>query len=549
MNKQLSGFQPKNQATALATVASVAIDSDDVQTQSEKVICQLAAELLKLDVSNLSVDEKLGDYGFDSILMTRLANSLNDYYQLYLQPTVFFNYPTIRELSAHLSADYAQALVNRHGKESTPTDNLTPAPPAVAVQPDLSRRKKRFVAATAEKVTDIPKGSNSTSTAANEPIAIVGMSGRFPGSPDLETFWKNLEQNKDLITEIPKNRWNWEDYDGDPTLDKRKTRAKWGGFIEDVDKFDPLHFSISPREAELMDPQHRIALEAVWHALEDAGIAPAQLKGSDTGIFVGVSLNDYSLLVHKHTDASSQAQFSTGIAHSMLVNRISYLLDVHGPSEPVDTACSSSLIALHRAVESIRNRNCGIAIAGGVNALLSPELTLSFSQAGMLSENGRCRTFDQRANGYVRGEGVGMVVLKPLSQARADGNRIHALIRSTAENHGGKANTLTSPNPKAQKDLLIKAYGQAGIDPRRVSYIEAHGTGTSLGDPVEVEGLKEAFKELYKARELAIPATPHKVGQRESEHWSPGVGCGHCGGTEGGASDEVRNVTGKPSLA
>ncbi|WP_136669441.1 beta-ketoacyl synthase N-terminal-like domain-containing protein, partial [Flavobacterium sp. H122] len=188
-----------------------------------------------------------------------------------------------------------------------------------------------------------------------------------------------------------------------------------------------------------------------------------------------------------------------------LVNRISYLLDIHGPSEPIDTACSSSLIAIHKAVESIRNGRCDMAIAGGVNALLSPELTLSFSQAGMLSEDGKCKSFDQRANGYVRGEGVGVVILKSLAKAEQDGDHIYGLIRGSAENHGGKANTLTSPNPNAQKDLLIKAYTTADIDPRDVSYIEAHGTGTPLGDPIEVEGLKSAFKELYKERHLSQP--------------------------------------------
>ena len=340
-------------------------------------------------------------------------------------------------------------------------------------------------------------------------IAIIGMSCRFPGSPDAVSFWENLEANKDLITEIPRERWDWKKYYGDSLEEQGKTKSKWGGFIEDIAAFDPLFFGISPREAELMDPQQRITLEGVWHALEDAGVAPKKIRGSDTGIFIGVSTSDYSLLLNKYTDQYSQAQYSTGSLHSVLTNRISYLLDLHGPSEPVDTACSSSLIAIHRAVKNLRSGDCQMAIAGGVNALLSPELTLSFSQAGMLSKDGRCKTFDQSANGYVRGEGVGIVILKPLSRAEADGDRIYGVIRSTSENHGGKANTLTSPNPNAQKELLLKAYRQAKIDPRDVSYIEAHGTGTSLGDPIETEGLKLAFEQLYRDHDLEKPKKPH----------------------------------------
>ena len=501
MDKKLSGFYQKDQAIASATIKSASIDSDYVQDQAEKIILQMVAKLLKLDVSNLSVDEELGDYGFDSILMTHFANNLNDYYQLDLQPTVFFNHPTIEELTAYLMTDHAQALVKRHGDELKPSANLLQATQTIGSYPNLSRRKKRFAAASTEKV------SNSTSSV-HEPIAIVGMSGRFPGSPDLETFWENLKENKDLITEVPKDRWNWEDYYGDATQDKRKTKAKWGGFIEDVDKFDSLHFSISPREAELMDPQQRITLQAVWHALEDAGIAPVSLKGNDTGIFVGSYFDDYANLLIK-SGLEPEGLLGTGLSQSLVSNRISYLFDFHGPSETINTACSSSLVAIHRAVENIRNGNCKLVIAGGVSLDLIPDTLFTLTQAGMLSEDGRCKTFDQSANGYVRGEGVGMVVLKPLSQAQADGDRIHAVIRSASENHGGKANTLTSPNPKAQQALLLKAYRQADIDPRHVSYIETHGTGTPLGDPVEVEGLKGAFKELYRERGLEIPETPH----------------------------------------
>ncbi|MGN7997308.1 beta-ketoacyl synthase N-terminal-like domain-containing protein, partial [Chitinophaga sp. 22308] len=328
---------------------------------------------------------------------------------------------------------------------------------------------------------------------------------RFPGSADLQQFWEHLKSNHDLVTEVPADRWDWRQYHGDPLASPGKTLSRWGGFITDIDKFDALYFNISPLEAELMDPQQRITLEAVYGALEDAGIAPGSLKGSNTGVFIGVASSDYAGMLRSSPAFSSQAQYATGSAHSVLVNRISYLLDIHGPSEPVDTACSSSLVAIHRAVEHIRNGDCDMAIAGGVNALLSPDLTLSFSQAGMLSAEGRCMTFDQRANGYVRGEGVGIIILKPLSRAVSDGDQIYGVIRGSAVNHGGKANTLTSPNPVAQRDLLLKAYRNAGIAADRVSYIEAHGTGTALGDPIEMDGLQQAFRELYAENNLVYP--------------------------------------------
>ncbi|SFD21736.1 Acyl transferase domain-containing protein [Chitinophaga sp. CF118] len=453
----------------------------DLREQTIGKIREIAAALLKLSVNDIETDQELGDYGFDSVLMTLFSNQLNSCYDLELMPTVFYNYPTVEDLAVYLLEEHKNSIIKYH----------------VAV-PSLP-----IVSAPAKETPQL------TAPVGLSPIAIIGMEGRFPGSPDLSSFWNNIVANKDLITEIPLNRWDWRKLDGDPDRDKNKTRIKWGGFIDDIDKFDPLFFGISPKEAAFMDPQQRITLEAVYHALEDAGISPGSIKGSNTGVFIGVSNMDYSWLMQHQPDLTSEAQFPTGIAHAMLVNRISYLLDLHGPSVPIDTACSSALVAIHRAVESIRSGHCEIAIAGGVNVILSPVLTLSFGQAGMLSEDGHCKTFDQEANGYVRGEGVGVIILKSLQQAEADGDHIYGVIRSSAENHGGKANTLTSPNPVAQKDLLLKAYRLAGIDPRDVSYIEAHGTGTSLGDPIETEGLKEAFNILYQDFDLAVPATPY----------------------------------------
>ncbi|PEM80619.1 hypothetical protein CN558_30015, partial [Bacillus wiedmannii] len=231
-------------------------------------------------------------------------------------------------------------------------------------------------------------------------------------------------------------------------------------------------------------------------------------SGTKTGVFVGVGSTDYGDLIQK-LGAEIEAQMATGMSHSILVNRVSYLLNLRGPSEPVDTACSSSLVAIHRAVESIRNGECDMAIAGGINVIASPTVYISLTKSGMLCNDGRCKTFDQRANGYVRGEGCGVLLLKPLSKAEADGDQIYGVIKGTAVNHGGRANSLSAPNPNAQAEVLASAWKKAKIDPTTVTYIEAHGTGTSLGDPIEINGMKKAFEQLYKEWGKSIPTQAH----------------------------------------
>jgi acyl transferase domain-containing protein len=323
----------------------------------------------------------------------------------------------------------------------------------------------------------------------------------MPGAASLDDFWAKLEQGADLVGEVPPERWDWRAQGGSPAV-------KWGGFMDGVDWFDARFFGISPREAALMDPQQRLFLEAVWHAIEDAGHRPDNLCTGKVGLFVGVSGWDYA---HLMADAKTEvgAHVSTGISHSVLANRISYLLDLKGPSEPVDTACSSSLVAIHRAAQAIRHGECAAAIAGGVHVILNPAMHQSFDKAGMLSPDGRCKTFDASADGYVRGEGVGAIVLKPLAQAEADGDHIYAVIKGSAINHGGHVSSLTVPNPKAQAEVIVEAMEQARIDPATVTYIEVHGTGTALGDPVEVEGLKSAYAALYRRWGKPVPAAPH----------------------------------------
>ncbi|MCF3124167.1 SDR family NAD(P)-dependent oxidoreductase, partial [Streptomyces arenae] len=311
---------------------------------------------------------------------------------------------------------------------------------------------------------------------------------RLPGSADLTEFWDHLEQGRDLVTEIPADRWDWREH-------ADNSRSRWGGFLSGVDRFDAAFFAVSPREAELMDPQQRLLLEVVWSAIEDAGYRASDLAGRRVGVFIGTTNSDYAE-VQRAAGRKADAHTLTGAALSIIPNRISYLLDLRGPSIAVDTACSSSLTAVQQAVTALRDGTCDLAIAGGVSLILDPGLYEALSRNEMLSEDGRCKAFDASANGYVRGEGVGVVVLRDHAAARRDGDRVDALVKAAVVGHGGRTTSLTSPNPGAQADLLVEAYRAAGVDPRTVGYIEAHGTGTALGDPIETTGLTEAFGRL-----------------------------------------------------
>lgn len=324
-----------------------------------------------------------------------------------------------------------------------------------------------------------------------EPVAITGMSCRFPGQANsIHAYWQMLKEGRDAIGIAPENRWNSDKIrQTDDEVDVRMA-ARWGGFLNSVDGFDAAFFGIAPREAMYMDPQQRLLLEVAWEALENAGQAVDSLAGSATGVFVGVCTNDYlHFQLHSGEHARLDPYATSGTAHSIVANRLSYLLDFRGPSVAIDTACSSSLVALHLACQSLRNDECHMALAGGVNIMLSPEPSLAFSRLGMLAPDGRCKTFDAQANGYVRGEGCGVVVLKRLSDAIADGDPILALIRGTAVNQDGHSNGLTAPNVQAQEAVIRQALRKAGVSPEQIGYVETHGTGTSLGDPIEIEAL------------------------------------------------------------
>ncbi|RKI20291.1 SDR family NAD(P)-dependent oxidoreductase [Corallococcus sp. AB030] len=459
----------------------------DAAGQVRADMVAIMSRLLRVGRQDIHPNEDLREYGFDSITFTQFANALNEHFRTELSPAIFFEHATLASLADHVAS-------------VRPATPAVPAAPAVAVEPRRAPAMAGPMAPAAAKappaaapVRHEPVGSRT----AQDAIAIIGVSGVMPRSENLEQFWKRLEAGEDLVTPIPEQRWDWwkaaygQAVPG--LLDA--VRGKRGGFIPHPEHFDAEFFGISAREADFMDPQQRVFLRTLWQGVEDAGYRMSDWWGARVGLFVGVATSDYTELLRAR-NAPIDGLTSTGVFHSILVNRISYLFNFTGPSEPVDTACSSSLVAVQRAVAALRDGQCDVAIAGGVNLLLAPTLFLAFDKAGMLSPDGQCKTFDKDANGYVRGEGCAAVVLKPLRKALEDGDTIRGIVRAAVVGHAGRANSLTAPNPNAQADLLVRAYREAGIAPSRVSYIEAHGTGTSLGDPIEVNALKKAFRQL-----------------------------------------------------
>ena len=350
-----------------------------------------------------------------------------------------------------------------------------------------------------------------------EPIAIIGIGCRLPGASNPEAFWRLLQDGVDAITEVPAERWDVDAlYDPNPKV-PGKMSTRWGGFIEQsAAMFDANFFGISPREAERMDPQQRVALEVAWEALEDAAIAPDKLSGTQTGVFLGVSHSDYDRLIYQ--DHSRLSAFNgTGSYHCIAANRISFLLNLNGPSMAIDTACSSSLVAVHLACQSLRLGESNLALAGGVNMNLSPEETIALSKARAMAADGRCKVFDARADGYVRGEGCGIVILKRLADAVRDGNSIRAVIRGSAINQDGLSNGLTAPNGIAQQAVIRQALASAGVRPAQISYVEAHGSGTPLGDPIEVKALKAVLLEDRSAdRTCWIGSAKTNIGHLEA---------------------------------
>ncbi len=484
---QASAAQP---AATSAAVAS-GVEPEALTRALKGHLTARISEILKIPTDQISPRQNFMELGFDSIMAVQVKTGLEKETGLGLDPTLLFEYPSINELAAYLAgahpAEFAALLLPAAAAPPPPAAAPIAAPAPAAALP--SEPPPAASAPPIEPLAAVPPSSGAVGD-----IAIIGLACRFPGAGSLEQFWQNLRGGVDSVTEVPASRWNWRDHYDPSGRAPATTVSKWGGFMENIADFEPALFGLSMREALQMDPQQRLFLEVTWEALEQAGYTPEQLATVRTGVYVGAGAAEYTEAL-RQAGRYHDAHTGSGNALSMIPNRLSYLFDWSGPSMTVDTACSSSLVALHSACRALRSGDIDAAVVGGTSLIVTADGAIIFGQAGMLSKEGRCRTFDARADGYVRGEGVAALLIKPLAAAERDGDPIWAVIKGSAVNHDGHSKAgLTAPNPKAQRRVVEEAWRDAGIDPRRVGYIEAHGTGTGLGDPIEIRGLAEAFR-------------------------------------------------------
>ena len=443
---------------------TVAAESVAVADAVLAAVVGALSEALELPATEIRTDRAFSDYGTDSILSVDVVAAINRRLGIQLKPTILFSHTTALALARHIGAEHGAAKTPR----TKAAPDVSPAPLPIAVAP-MPRRN-----------------------AVPEPIAIIGASGRFPGAADLDGFWADLAAGRDRVGPVPESRWDHASLVAARPGTPGRTNCRDGGFLDGIDLFDPLFFNLSPAEATAMDPQQRLFLEEAWRALEDAARAGPSLAGSRTGVFAGTVTGDYADVL-KRAGAPVDAHGFMGNAAAMLAARAAFHFDLAGPALSIDTACSSALVAIHQACESLRAGGCDMALAGGVAVMTTPAFYLAGASAGMLSPTGRCRALDAAADGFVPGEGVGMFVLRRLSDALADGDPIRAVIVASGVNQDGASNGITAPNGAAQTRLIRETYNRHGIDPATLGMIELHGTGTKLGDPIEMEALAEAF--------------------------------------------------------
>ncbi|MDP3718284.1 MAG: SDR family NAD(P)-dependent oxidoreductase [Acidobacteriota bacterium] len=473
---------------------------DDVHTWLlQYVASQVAAVLGLASADDVSTGRHFFQMGMDSLTAIELRSRLQQGLEHALPVTVAFDYPSVPAMAGFL----AKPLHDR----------------IAAHRPGAAGVAARAIERTTDHgtATRLPAAPITGAAAAAEPIAVIGMACRFPGGADTPAaFLALLREGRDAISEVPADRWDVDEwYDPDPDM-PGKTNSRHGGFVPGCEYFDPAFFEIAPREARSVDPQHRMLLEVSWEAMENAGLVPSEHAGTNTGVFVGITGNDYYRLVAGGDPRRIDAYLGTGNAHSAASGRLSYFFGFRGPCVSMDTACSSALVAVHSACQSLRTGESDMALAGGVNHLLLPEMSVNFAKAHMLAPDGRCKAFDARADGYVRSEGCGVVVLKRLSSAMAAGDPILAVIRGSAVNQDGQSGGLTVPNGPAQSAVIHRALAMAGVAPAEVSYVETHGTGTSLGDPIEVHALNAVFGERASDQPLWIGSVKSNVGHLES---------------------------------
>lgn len=446
------------------------------QTELGALLQKMVAQRTKTPLPEVLLDLPLMSFGLGSVDMVGMLGELESSIGRSLDPRLVWEYPTIRLLAQHLASE----APGDEAHQITPAENLRPT---------------------------------SQNLESHEPVAVVGIGVHLPGGiTSAAALWNYLKAGGDAVGSVPVDRWDGADLMGDALI-PGSLLTDQGGFIEEADSFDSDFFRISPREAERMDPQQRLLIQTAWHALEDAGIPAQSVTGTDVGVILGLSNSDFGRSLQR---SDMDAHSATGSAPSIAANRLSYLWDLHGPSMIVDTACSSSLVAVHEAARLVADGTVPLALAGGVNLVLTPEVNAAFTKMTVLSPSGRCRPFDAEADGIVRSDGVVVLVLKPASRALADGDRVYCVIRGGAVNQDGRTNGLTAPSPQAQVRVLQDAYHNAGIDPAAVDYVEAHGTGTLLGDPIEANALAQVFRRSDANRPLRIGSVKSNFGHTEA---------------------------------
>ncbi|MCP5007891.1 MAG: alpha/beta fold hydrolase, partial [Planctomycetes bacterium] len=506
--------------------------SEDIR----KIVKKLLAEELHMEIEAIDDKVPFTEIGLDSISGVTWVREINTQYGLSITAHKVYDYPTIDEFVNYITKEaQLQGVVIHNRQELSPpvstqeeasqsndfSKSLIKVRSSNFALRSLRRGRHRFVSY--QDRPNVSETGGRVEVLEKKPeegaqgIAVIGISGQFPKAKDLKEYWENIAQGRSCISEVPETRWSINQYyDSNPGI-LGKTYCKWMGVLEDADQFDPLFFNISPKQAEAMDPQQRLLLQSSWRCIEDAGYDPTSLSESKCGVFVGCSPNDYMQGINgKEVDAQSVL----GGDNSILAGQISYILNLKGPCLSIDTACSSSLVGMANACDSLNLGNCNLALAGGVWIMPGPSVHIGMSQIRALSPDGRCFTFDQRANGFVPGEGVGVVLLKRLEDAKRDGDHIYGVIKGWGVNQDGKTNGITAPNSKSQNQLEKGIYEKFSINPGGIQLVETHGTGTKLGDPIEVEALCASFKSFtQKENYCALGSVKSNIG-----HLAPAAG-------------------------
>ncbi|QTL38545.1 SDR family NAD(P)-dependent oxidoreductase [Xenorhabdus budapestensis] len=513
--------------------------SSDLESTAVDLIKRVVCKAVSLPLAEIDEEASMEKYGIDSILSIKMTEALEQDFGV-LPKTLFFEYLTIRELAVYFVKHHHPVLLARiqNNQQNIQPKSIT-SDSRLPMQQVAGRTEPLSVSQT-NAVSQANKVANSTTESGD--IAIVGLAGRFPKARNMHEFWQLLKEGQDCITEIPFERWDHSrHFDMDKTK-RGKTYGKWGGFIDGVDEFDPLFFNLSPRDARVMSPQERLFLQCAYETVEDAGYSHRTLGSRDwtrlpkkMGVYVGVMYGEYEFYsIEELTKGNVLEQSIVTGSFGSIANRVSHFFNINGPSLAVDTMCSSSLTSIYLACQALRQGDIEMALAGGVNVSIHPNKYLILGQSKFLSDEGRCQSFGEGGTGYVPAEGVGAVLLKPLAKAIEDGDYIYGVIKGIAVNHGGKTNGYTVPNPIAQAEVISQAIQSSGVHPRAISYIEAHGTGTSLGDPIEIAGLNRAFQQFLQENDIqendtqenafcAIGSVKSNIGHCESAAGIAGV--------------------------